>query len=533
MAVFSLQAIVGAVGICVLYTYITSLLDRQRIRRLAIQHRASPPVFTESKLPFNLEFLWRFINASKNNEDIFTILAEIYAKNGTTFESPGLFTNSRLNTIDPVNSQAILASQFQGFELGQQLNRQLLLGKCIFTEDGPFWEHSRAMFKPQFAREQINNLRETEVASSASLGVDSENGDSVEVDLLSMFYRFTMDTATKFLFGESVNTQISAATGHSGKLTSTASSLAAEFGPEMNFVDALSDAQLWITQRIRLQGLHWLIPGKRGRTANAFVRKYAAHYVQLALKAANDKKGSTMVSSSAGYSLLEALIESTRDPDELRDQILGLLLAGRDTTASLLSWTVLLLARHPDKFAKLRAAALEHFGPYTADTSNITFETLKSCRYLQLILREALRLYDPSPPNVRFAARDTTLPRGGGQIGKTPIFVPKGKTVSFVLHLLHRRKDLWGPDADEFKPERWEKKKMDWNFVPFSGGPRICLGQQYALTEAVYLIVRMLQRFEKIDWLGEAGEPRKTITFTMQPRNGVPVRLTYAKAGAS
>lgn len=542
MAVFSAHVIVAAVGIYAVYTYITSLLNRQRIRRLAIQHQATLPVFAGSKLPFNLDFLWRFLNASRNNEDIFTILADSYAKNGTTFESPGLFTGSRLNTIDPVNIQAILASQFQDFELGQQLNRRLLLGRCIFTEDGPFWEHSRAMFKPQFARAQINNLQETEAAvqelfrAVSLIGVETDSGHSVEVDLLPMFYRFTMDTATKFLFGESVKTQMSAATGDPGKLTSAASSLAAEFGPELNFADALSEAQLWITQRIRLQGLHWLIPSKRGRTANAFVRRYAAHYVQLALQAASDKKISTRSSSSsssAGYSLLDALIESTRDPDELRDQILGLLLAGRDTTASLLSWTVLLLARHPDKFAKLRTALLEDFGPYTADTSNITFESLKSCRYLQLTLREALRLYDPSPANVRFAARDTTLPRGGGPDGKAPIFVPKGKTVSFVLHLLHRRKDLWGPDADEFKPERWEKRKMDWNFVPFSGGPRICIGQQYALTEAGYLIVRMLQRSEKIEWLGGADEPRKTITFTMQPRDGVPVRLTYAKAEAT
>lgn len=540
MAVFSAQIIVAAVGIYAVYTYVTSMLGRQRIRRLAIQHQASLPVFAGSKLPFNLDFLWRFLNASRNNEDIFTILADSYAKNGTTFESPGLFTGSRLNTIDPVNIQAILASQFQDFELGQQLNRRLLLGRCIFTEDGPFWEHSRAMFKPQFARAQINNLQETEAAvqellrAVSLIGVETDSGNSVEVDLLPMFYRFTMDTATKFLFGESVKTQLSAATGDSGKLTSAASSLAAEFGPELNFADALSEAQLWITQRIRLQGLHWLIPSKRGRTANAFVRRYAAHYVQLALRAASDKKTSAGSSPSpAGYSLLEALIESTRDPDELRDQILGLLLAGRDTTASLLSWTVLLLARHPDKFAKLRAAVLEDFGPYAAETSNITFETLKSCRYLQLTLREALRLYDPSPANVRFAARDTTLPRGGGPDGKAPIFVSKGKTVSFVLHLLHRRKDLWGLDADEFKPERWEKRKMDWNFVPFSGGPRICIGQQYALTEAGYLIVRMLQRVEKIEWLGGADEPRKTITFTMQPRDGVPVRLTYAKAEAT
>lgn len=424
--------------------------------------------------------MWRFLNASRNNEDIFTILADSYAKNGTTFESPGLFTDSRLNTIDPVNIQAILASQFQDFELGKQLNRRLLLGRCIFTEDGPFWEHSRAMFKPQFAREQINNLRETEAAvqelfrALPLIGTESNSGKSVEVDLLPMFYRFTMDTATQFLFGESVKTQVSAATGDPGKLTSAAVSLAAEFGPGLNFAGALSEAQLWITQRIRLQGLHWLTPSKKGRTANAFVRRYAAHYVQLALKAAGDSKA-----PPAGYSLLGALTESTRDPDELRDQILGLLLAGRDTTASLLSWTVLLLARHPDEFARLRAAVLACFGPYSAgDTSGITFEALKSCRYLQLTLREGLRMYDPSPANVRFAARDTTLPRGGGPDGMAPVFVPKGKTVSFVLHLLHRRKDLWGPDADEFRPERWENRKMDWSFVPFSGGPRICIGRE-------------------------------------------------------
>lgn len=485
MAFLSLKGVILAVLIYAAYTYLSSLFHKRRLRQLAVQHNAVLPTFAESKLPFNLDFLWRFLNASKNKEDIFTILADSYAKNGTTFESPGLFTDSRLNTIDPLNIQAILATQFQDFELGQQLNRRLLLGKCIFTTDGPFWEHSRAMFKPQFARDQINNLQETEVAvqelfrAISLLGTEGAGGRSVEVDLLPLFYRFTVDTATKFLFGESVETQMSAATGGTGKMTSAAVSLATEFGSELNFADALSEAQLWITQRIRLQGLHWLIPSKRGRMSNAFVRKYAAHYVQLALQSASETKTSTESSSSGAYSLLETLIESTRDPDELRDQILGLLLAGRDTTASLLSWTALLLARHPDEFSKLRAIVLQHFGPYTADASNITFETLKSCRYLQFTLREALRLYDPSPANVRFAARDTTLPRGGGPDGKDPVFVPKGKTVSFVLHLLHRRKDLWGADADQFRPDRWEKRKIDWSFVPFSGGPRICLGRKF------------------------------------------------------
>lgn len=219
MALFSLQIIVAAVGIYAVYSYVASVLGRKRVRRLAAQHQASLPVITKSKLPFNLDFLWRFLNAYKDNEDIFTILADSYTKNGTTFESPGLFTDSRLNTIDPVNIQAILASQFQDFELGKQLNRRILLGRCIFTEDGPLWEHSRAMFKPQFAREQINNLRETEVAvqelfrALPPIGTEGDNGRDVEVDLLPMFYRFTMYTATQFLFGESVKTQVSAATG--------------------------------------------------------------------------------------------------------------------------------------------------------------------------------------------------------------------------------------------------------------------------------------------------------------------------------
>ncbi|KAH8783173.1 cytochrome P450 [Diaporthe sp. PMI_573] len=311
---------------------------------------------------------------------------------GTTFESPGLFTDSRLNTIDPVNIQAILATQFQDFELGQQLNRRLLLGKCIFTTDGPFWEHSRAIFKPQFAREQINNLQETEVAvqelfrALSLVGTENASDSSVEADIMPMFYRFTMDTATKFPFGESVEAQMSAASGGCGKMTSAAVSLTTEFGPGLNFADALSKAQLWITQRIRLQGLHWFIPSKRGRMANAFVRKYAAHCVQIALQSASETKTLTIPSPSGAYSLLDTLVESTRDPDELRDQILGLLLAGRDTTASLF--------------------ILDGIAPGTPPGG-----MLKSCRYLQFTLREALRLYDPSPANVRFAARDTTLPR--------------------------------------------------------------------------------------------------------------------------
>ncbi|KAJ3938586.1 alanine transaminase alt2 [Colletotrichum fioriniae] len=98
----------------------------------------------------------------------------------------------------------------------------------------------------------------------------------------------------------------------------------------------------------------------------------------------------------------------------------------------------------------------------------------------------------------RGTARDTTLPVGGGPDGKSPVFIPKGTAVRWSLFCLHRRKDLYGEDADEFRPERWEEMRPSWDYLPFSGGPRICIGQQFALTQMSYFVVRILQTFKDI-----------------------------------
>ncbi|EEU43758.1 uncharacterized protein NECHADRAFT_45546, partial [Fusarium vanettenii 77-13-4] len=80
------------------------------------------------------------------------------------------------------------------------------------------------------------------------------------------------------------------------------------------------------------------------------------------------------------------------------------------------------------------------------------------------------------PINARYANKDTTLPRGGGKDGNSPILIPKGSSTAFSVHIIHRRKDIRGPDANEFKPERWEGRRVGWEYVPFNGGPRICIG---------------------------------------------------------
>jgi cytochrome P450 len=200
---------------------------------------------------------------------------------------------------------------------------------------------------------------------------------------------------------------------------------------------------------------------------------------------------------------------------------------GRDTTAGLLGWTFYLLVRHPAIYDKLRGVILDQFGTYE-HPHDITFANLKTCTYLQHILSEVLRLYANVPINSRRATTDTTLPRGGGSDGLSPVYVQKGKEVNYVVHAMHRRKDLWGPDADEFKPDRWVGRKPGWEFLPFNGGPRICLGQQFALTEAGYVIVRIVQKYDKI--INEDHEPitRHAYSLTTAPKE-VLVRLHEAR----
>lgn len=129
--------------------------------------------------------------------------------------------------------------------------------------------------------------------------------------------------------------------------------------------------------------------------------------------------------------------------------------------------------------------------------------------------------------------RDTTLPVGGGPDGKSPIVVAKGQLVAFSVYMTHRRTDLWGDDALEFRPGRWAERTIPaWQFLPFSGGPRICLGQQFALTEAAYLLVRVLREFDQIIPADseEMKRMRKGFGLTMWPGDDARVRLHRADA---
>lgn len=122
----------------------------------------------------------------------------------------------------------------------------------------------------------------------------------------------------------------------------------------------------------------------------------------------------------------------------------------------------------------------------------------------------------------RVAIRDTTLPRGGGPDGLSPVLIEKGHGVLLSMYGMHRRQDIFGPDAEDFRPERWETLRHSWSYLPFSGGPRVCLGQQFAQIEASYLLIRLLQTFSRLESRDEREFMHKTL-LTLGPANGVIV----------
>ncbi|KAL4748019.1 cytochrome P450 [Aspergillus terricola var. indicus] len=164
--------------------------------------------------------------------------------------------------------------------------------------------------------------------------------------------------------------------------------------------------------------------------------------------------------------------------------------------------------------------------PRDGRTIDLQGKELRGLKYTQHCVDESLRLHPVVSRNERRAIWDTVLPLGGGEDGLTPDFVPKGTLVAYNIYAMHRRADLYGPDAEEFRPERWEDGTLQprWGYLPFNGGPRICIGQRYALTEVSYVLFRMVQKFRELE-SRDSGPWEESLALTLCSRNGTKVGL--------
>jgi cytochrome P450 len=204
--------------------------------------------------------------------------------------------------------------------------------------------------------------------------------DGSSFDIQELFFRLTLDTSTEFLFGESVNALLSSSYTNSGVPVKSTQA-------HMGFEAAFNTSQDYLAWRSLAQSLYWLINPKKFRDANRVCHQLVDYYVKIALdpNATRDFKSSQ---DQERYIFLEALAKDTRDPKLLRDQMLNILLAGRDTTASLLSSVFYLLAHDPKVWAKLRSKVINKFGTIKEPKDEITFTSLKDVTYLRYVLDE-------------------------------------------------------------------------------------------------------------------------------------------------
>lgn len=371
-------------------------------------------------------------------------------------------------TLEPENVQAVLASKFDDWIIDKGPIFGAGMGHNIFTSEGEDWARARAAIRPHFNRENINNMEAMDQITSTFIKVLGEPDASAwtpPVKMQALLMHFTMSVAAEFLYGDSLGF-LEAVLSGTGERARTAE----QFRKDVER----------ITKMVQLRGmlypLYWLGDGPRHRLAVGRVRHVVEHFIKLALEA--HKTGEY----KSGLS--RRLVEGTRDVQELRDQTIGLLFAGSDTTAAVLGWCFTRLALDPDRYEKMRNTILEEFPP----GETIHHAKLKGCRELQNFISEVQRVHPIAPINVRKAVRNTVLPVGGGPDQKSPLAVRKGSPVAFSIYYIHRRKDrkyshefksnllancftVWGEDALEFRPDRWsERSPKAWSYLPFNGG---------------------------------------------------------------
>ncbi|OJJ30782.1 hypothetical protein ASPWEDRAFT_160541 [Aspergillus wentii DTO 134E9] len=467
-------------------------------RKFASQHGCQPASSERNKDPIlGFDRVRAMLKASKEHRFL-DYSHNRFMQNGFTYEA-FMLTRRVIHTADPKNLQVILATNAKDYSIGKRRMNSFrpLLGHGIFAADGKQWEKSRALLRPSFTRDNIADLDifERHVANL----VNCVPADGATVDLQDLFFRMTIDSATQFLFGHSVAT-----------LRSDSPAEAYQFSKNYH------EAQDGMIRNARLGLLIHLHPAYK----RSFNRAVAGSrgYVQQFVKQALRSRASQTKDDKLPDCFLSQLAELTTDETEITDQLLNVLLAGRDTTAGLLSIQFHILARRPDVWAKLKAevATLEGRRP--------TFNELRDLKYVSATVNETLRLYPIIPRNVRTAIKDTVLPTGGGPDGTSPVFVAKGQNIGFDVFTLHRRHDIYGPDAEEFKPDRWENLRPGWAYLPFGGGPRKCIGQQFALIQAAYTTTRLVQQFERIE-SRDSRPLQELLTVTCASRYGTQAAL--------
>lgn len=436
--------------------------------------------------------------------------AEFVAESGTCFNLHVMFEDV-IFTVEPSHIKTILASDFENYVKGDKFRHTMssVLGTGVFNSDGEMWKFHRSMTRPFFSHDRISHFNTFDrYAEDAITQMKARFRAGYPVDFQDLMSRFTLDSATEFLFGNCVHS-LSAGLPYPHNVATT-EALNGKAKIAQDFAQAFADAQTIIAQRPRKSWLWPLFEIFKDDTAapmrivNSFIDPILNEAIAKKKPCASGEKNG----DDNDTTLLDHLVQMTTNPVVLKDEILNILIAGRDTTAGTLTVALYLLSTHPHVMTRLREEVMTKVGP----TDRPTYDHIRDMKYLRAVINETMRVFSPVPLNIRESVKASTLPATSSL--DTPIYVPAKTSVGYSVFLMHRRKDLWGPDADEFDPDRFLDERLHkyltpnpFIFLPFNAGPRICLGQQFAYNEMSFMLIRLLQSFSSITLHPEAQHP--------------------------
>ncbi len=395
-----------------------------------------PPQPPEAELQFDIG----------STDDSLERMTELFARYGDVYcvFSPG--RKSRIYVIHhPDDIKRVLVSNHRNYTKGMGLDRvKILLGKGIMTSEGELWRRQRYMMQPYFHRRVIAGFAAMIGAANARVVArwEAPARAAEPVNLTEEMSELTLDIVLRSIFGRDLP------------------QLAAAF--EVVTREPARNLQF----AYKFRGLTRLV-------AEVIQRRRAQHeehfdYVGMLMSARDKETGDAM---------------SER---ELIDEIMTLVVAGHETTASALNWTWYLLSQHPAVEARLHTE-IDAAAERAADGAAPTLEQMDALIYTQQIVNEALRLY---PPGWLLSRRTIDPDRLGGYR------IPAAANVLLPLYLLHRHPRFW-KDPDVFWPERFapehDAERPRFAYMPFAAGPRHCIGETFALYEMLmhlYLVAR-------------------------------------------
>jgi cytochrome P450 len=362
----------------------------------------------------------------------------------------------------------------------------LVLGKGLLSNDGDSWLRQRRLMSPAFQRQRVAAYAPIMVGYAERMLDRWKPGQMIEV--FAEMSRLTLEIAAKTLFD-------------------------AEAGDQANTVGSAMEVLLdaFISRVNRLVPIpNWIPTPRNLRLRRAVRRLDDILYGFIAQRRANPEQHNDLLSI-----LLSARDEQDQTgmtDRQLRDEAMTLFLAGHETTALALSWTWCLLARHPDVEQRLTHEARHVLGerPATADD-------WPKLRFAEHVVQESMRLYPPAFILGREAIEDVTI--GDHHL-------PRGMTVLMSPWVVHRDPRFW-PDPETFNPDRWAAGDLDrprFAYFPFGGGPRLCIGNHFAMMEAVLVLATIARRyrFTLVDDKPIAPSP----TFTLRPERSIFAQLT-------